>query len=156
MTPPSLVIADRATIDLGNRILDLVAHPTAHTDCDLTIFDRRTATLWAADLVFMERCPSLDGRLRGWLDVIAGLCTIPAARVVPGHGPEMAAWPAALDAEARYLGLLLTEIRAVIARGGTIEQAVATVGLSERDRWLLFDDYNGRNVTAAFAELEWE
>ncbi|TJV05777.1 MAG: MBL fold metallo-hydrolase, partial [Mesorhizobium sp.] len=27
---------------------------------------------------------------------------------------------------------------------------------SERGNWHLFDDYNERNATAAFAELEWE
>ena len=37
-----------------------------------------------------------------------------------------------------------------------IERAVATVGQSERARWALFDAYNGRNVTQAYKELEWE
>jgi hypothetical protein len=27
---------------------------------------------------------------------------------------------------------------------------------SERDAWKLFDNYHVRNVSAAFAELEWE
>ena len=35
-------------------------------------------------------------------------------------------------------------------------QAVPQIGLSERDRWALFDDYNARNATVAFSELEWE
>jgi len=37
-----------------------------------------------------------------------------------------------------------------------IEAAVKTVGRSERGKWLLFDDYHGRNVTQAFKEVEWE
>ena len=37
-----------------------------------------------------------------------------------------------------------------------IEAAVETVGLAGLERWLLFDSYHGRNVTAAFKELEWE
>ena len=31
-----------------------------------------------------------------------------------------------------------------------------TVALSERDKWTLFDDYNGHNVTRAYKELEWD
>ncbi|MET0677509.1 MAG: MBL fold metallo-hydrolase, partial [Bradyrhizobium sp.] len=27
---------------------------------------------------------------------------------------------------------------------------------SERSRWELFDDFNTRNATAAFSEIEWE
>jgi len=37
-----------------------------------------------------------------------------------------------------------------------IERAADTVAQSERDHWVLFDDYNGRNVTEAYKELEWE
>jgi hypothetical protein len=37
-----------------------------------------------------------------------------------------------------------------------MQQAVDTVGLSERDNWPLFDSFQRRNVTAAYAELEWE
>ena len=43
------------------------------------------------------------------------------------------------------------------ARAGVdIEAAVKTVGRSEREKWLLFDDYHGRNVTQSFKEVEWE
>jgi hypothetical protein len=33
---------------------------------------------------------------------------------------------------------------------------VKTAGRSEAGKWALFDDYNGRNATTAYAELEWE
>ena len=53
--------------------------------------------------------------------------------------------------------MLLTGTTAMVALVVVgIEQAVATCGLGERANWLMFDDYNGRNVTAAFKELEWE
>lgn len=61
-----------------------------------------------------------------------------------------------LDAQERYLTVLATEIRALIAGGGTIEDAIARVGQSARGAWRLFDLYHPRNVTASFAELEWE
>ena len=47
-------------------------------------------------------------------------------------------------------------MRALIAAGGTLEQAVASVGRAEAGHWRLFDFYHPRNVTAAFTELEWE
>jgi hypothetical protein len=33
---------------------------------------------------------------------------------------------------------------------------VQTIGYSEKNNWALFDDYHRKNVTTAFAELEWE
>jgi hypothetical protein len=33
---------------------------------------------------------------------------------------------------------------------------VPRIGRSEQHRWQLFDDYNPRNATVAYSELEWE
>ena len=153
---PTLLVADTEKLDLGGRVLTLQAHGAAHTDNDLSILDRRTATLWAADLLFVQRIPSLDGSLTGWLKELQTLKALPATRAVPGHGPPCVDWPQAAADEERYFATLLREVRAIIARGGDIEEAVRTVGQSERGRWALFDDYNGRNVTVAYKELEWE
>lgn len=153
---PTLTVTDRTAIDLGGRTLELVAHATAHTDNDLSVFDPATGTLWFADLLFMERIPVIDGSLLGWLAVLQTLQDWPAARVVPGHGPESAPWPAAAAAEIRYLTRLRDDVRTVIARNGTIEEAIATAAAEEQASWRLFDFYHGRNVTAAFTELEWE
>jgi quinoprotein relay system zinc metallohydrolase 2 len=153
---PGLLVDDTAELDLGGRLLRLQAHATAHTDNDLSVLDVATRTLWAGDLLFVDRVPALDGSILGWLGVLQRLRALPASQAVPGHGPASVPWPAAAAAEERYLSTLVREIRAIIAHGGDIETAVATVGQSERDRWLLFDEYNGRNVTTAFKELEWE
>lgn len=153
---PGLLVEDTTTLDLGRRRLQLHAHPTAHTDNDLSILDEAAATLWFGDLLFIDRVPSLDGSILGWLAQTKALRDSPAKRGVPGHGPPIVAWPGTAADQERYLDTLVREIRAIIARGGDIPEAVASVGRSEKDRWLLFDDYNGQNVTAAFKELEWE
>jgi hypothetical protein len=81
---------------------------------------------------------------------------VPPRRVVPGHGPSAADWPAALTPQQRYLERLRDEIRIVLRRGGTMEQAMAEVAQDEASHWALFDDFHRRNVAAAFHELEWE
>ena len=153
---PSVLVSDHMRLDVGERPLQLTAHALAHTDCDLSVLDARTGTLLPGDLLFVDRVPSLDGSLRGWLEELEKLIAMKAARAVPGHGPTSVKWPAgALDLR-RYLQTLRRETQAAIAQGIEIEKAVATVALGERARWKLFDDYNGHNVIQAYKELEWE
>jgi quinoprotein relay system zinc metallohydrolase 2 len=151
---PQREIGGEESLDLGNRVLRLQAWRVAHTDNDLTILDEATQTLFAGDLVFLRHVPVVDGSLTGWLAGLAPLARIPATRVIPGHGPP-AAWPAALDDERRYLERLAEDCRALIARGTPLAAAAATAGVSEKSRWELFEEYNARNATAAFTELEW-
>lgn len=153
---PTMTVGDRAEIELGGRKLVLTAWPTAHTDNDLTVFDPSTRTLWSGDLVFVERIPSIDGSLRGWLKVLADIRRLAPARIVAGHGNAGESWQPAVARLEHYLVTVRDETRAAIQARRTIQQAVDDVGKSEHGRWQLFDDYHRRNVTAAYAELEWE
>ena len=155
MVPPTLLVDSTLKLDLGSRTLLLRAWPVAHSDNDLTVLDEQSGTLFAGDLVFLTHIPVMDGSLRGYLSVIDELATLPAQRVVPGHG-AVSAWPEALADERRYLGTLASDVRALVAGGKPITAAANTAAASERSRWQLFDDYNARNATAAFSEIEWE
>jgi quinoprotein relay system zinc metallohydrolase 2 len=156
IVPPALTVEDRMTIDLGRRKIELRVWPTAHTDSDLTVLDPQTGTLFAGDLVFVEHTPALDGSIAGWLAVMEELAAIPAARAVPGHGLAPVPWPEALAPQRRYLEAVASDVRRLIAEGATIAEAPAQAAEAERSRWKLFDEFHARNVTAAFAELEWE
>jgi quinoprotein relay system zinc metallohydrolase 2 len=153
---PTLTVLDETTIDLGNRELVLKAWPPAHTDCDLTVLDKRTGTLFSGDLVFLKHVPVVDGSVLGFLRLADALAAIPAKQVVPGHGPVIADWPQALEAERAYLTHLVKDIRGMIKTGESLGSAAQKAGQSERPKWQLFDEYNPRNATAGFAELEWE
>ncbi|MEO8331763.1 MAG: MBL fold metallo-hydrolase, partial [Gallionella sp.] len=156
LIPPTLAIKGMQTIDLGGRSLQLTAHPTAHTNNDLTIFDTTTATLWTGDLLFIERTPSFDGDLKGWLKVIMQLRGIPAVRAIPGHGPVTKDWQSALDNENRYLSTLLEDVRAAIKQGKSMDEAIDESNQSEKDKWVLFNIINRRNVALVYPVLEWE
>lgn len=153
---PSLEVKEPVTIDLGDRKLILEAHPTAHTDNDLTILDERTGTLFMGDLLFSVHLPVVDGSIRGWRSLMSKMASRNLKGVVPGHGPATMSWPDALTAQDRYLATLVKEIRTYIEKGIPLAQAAREVGLEEKTAWALFDDFNARNVSAAYAELEWE
>jgi len=153
---PTLTVADRMTLDLGGREIDLAAWRTAHSEADLTVLDKKTGTLFAGDLLFLQHVPVVDGSLLGFLEVADQLAAIKAERVVPGHGPMVAPWPKALDEERAYLTRLTADLRAAIKKGESVKNAAATAGGEEREKWRLFENYNARNATAGFAELEWE
>jgi glyoxylase-like metal-dependent hydrolase (beta-lactamase superfamily II) len=155
MIPPTLLVDGILKLDLGGRSIVLRAWPTAHSDNDLTVLDEQTGTLFAGDLVFLGHVPVIDGSIRGWLTAIDELGAIHAQRLVPGHGP-VNDWPAALADERRYLERLASDVRALVAQGKPIAAAANTAAASERSRWELFDDYNARNATSAFSEIEWE
>jgi len=155
--PPTLLVEDTLELDLGDRALILTAHKTAHTDNDVTVYDKQTQTLFLGDLLFAKHVPALDGSISGWLALLDQLSERQdVARVVPGHGPASMDWPDALAAEKRYLTRIADDVRDFIKQGKTLAQATKKAGLSERDAWFLFEEYNARNVSAAFAELEWE
>jgi len=153
---PTLLVQDQLELDLGNRKLQLTAYPTAHTNTDVTVMDSQTATLWAGDLLFVERTPSIDGDLKSWLMVIERLQAIPAQQIVPGHGAVVKDGKTALNNEQRYLSTLLNDIRTSIKKGEVMEKAMDTAAASEKDKWVLFDIVNRRNVNNVYPALEWE
>jgi quinoprotein relay system zinc metallohydrolase 2 len=153
---PDRLVDTELTLDLGNRSLTLHAWPTSHTDCDLTVYDQKTSTLWTGDLLFIERLPALDGSLVGWIAAIDRLATQRVRLAVPGHGPPTAHWEEPLARERRYLESLLQGVRRELSAGESLQDAMLHVGGEEKSKWLLWDEVHPRNVARAYEELEWE
>jgi len=76
--------------------------------------------------------------------------------VIPGHGPVPLDWPDGLVPMQNYLGSVARDVRAAIAKGTAMGEAVRTIGEEHREDWVLFDEFHPRNVTSAYKELEWE
>jgi len=155
---PSILVKTTTNLDLGDRTLLLTAYQTAHTNTDLTVFDNKSSTLWTGDLLFVERTPSIDGDIKGWLAVINELKNNPAEFAIPGHSSILkdTNWKEQLNNEERYLWTLLNDIRTSIKNGEVMEKAMGTAAASERNYWQLFDIVNRRNVNNIYPSLEWE
>jgi quinoprotein relay system zinc metallohydrolase 2 len=152
---PDIAVSEPQSIDLGDRVLDLEPEPTAHTDNDLTIFDRSSGGWFLGDLLFLGHLPSIDGSLEGWVKVMAKARERRVAFVVPGHGPASAPWPKALEPQQRYFDRLRSDVETLLDQGADLREASEKAGLSERDAWALFDEFNARNAIASYRELEW-
>lgn len=157
MPTQTVATGDTITVDLGGRKVDIHAWTPAHTDHDVTVFDRATSTLWLADLLFVEHTPVLDSNITGFLTVMQTLRTSTDVRhYVPGHGRSNEPWPAVLDPQQRYFEVILKETRRAIRDNVPLMDAVNQIGLSEAQNWVNFETYHRRNVTTAYTELEWE
>lgn len=157
MPTQTIATGETITVDLGGRKVDIHAWTPAHTDDDVTVFDRVTSTLWLGDLLFVEHTPVLDSNITGFLAVMQTLRNNTDLRhYVPGHGRSNAPWPTVLDAQQRYFEVILKETRSAIRDNVPLMDAVNQVGLSEAQNWINFDTYHRRNVTTAYTELEWE
>lgn len=153
---PTIKVQDSITIDIGERTLTLTAYPVAHTNTDMTVLDSKSGDMWMGDLLFVERTPSIDGDIKGWIAVISQLEDSKVSRMIPGHGAIPADWKAALGDEKRYLATLLDDVRASIKKGEVMEKAMDTAAASEKGKWVLFEIVNRRNVNTIYPALEWE
>jgi quinoprotein relay system zinc metallohydrolase 2 len=153
---PDVLVERDLTLDLGGRRLDLRAWPKAHTDCDLTVYDAHTGTLWTGDLLFRGRLPALDGSLKGWLAALDDLARMKVRLAVPGHGPVTGDLAAAIIPERRYLRALQQGVRDELSRAEPPEDAIRHVAAAEKSHWLLWDAVHPGNVARAYQEIAWE
>jgi len=156
LVKPTMTVKTTLELDLGDRKLVLTAHPNAHTNTDVSVLESKTSTEFTGDLLFIERTPVLEGDIKGMISEVEAFKSKPIKQVVPGHGPATKNWLQAVENEQRYLNALLTDIRASIKKGKSMESTMNTAAAGEKDKWLLFDIANRRNVNTLYPALEWE
>ncbi|HOY69574.1 MAG TPA: quinoprotein relay system zinc metallohydrolase 2 [Methylotenera sp.] len=156
LVKPTVGVKNTLTLDLGDRKLVLTAHPVAHTNTDLSLIESKANTLFTGDLLFIERTPVVETDIKGLIAELEKFKTAEVKQVVPGHGPVTKNWLGAIGDAQRYLNALLNDIRASIKKGESMESAMSSAAASEKDKWVLFEVANRRNVNTIYPALEWE
>jgi glyoxylase-like metal-dependent hydrolase (beta-lactamase superfamily II) len=87
VTPPTRTLDDRATLDLGDRQVELRHLGYGHTDNDIVVDVPDAAVLFAGDLLENDAPPSFgDAYPIAWGATAARLHELVTGAVVPGHG----------------------------------------------------------------------
>jgi len=85
--PPEQTFEDRATIHVGDRVVELSYHGRAHTDGDIAIVVPDAEVLFAGDLLEEGAPPSFgDSYPLEWPATVEQLLPLATGAVVPGHG----------------------------------------------------------------------
>jgi quinoprotein relay system zinc metallohydrolase 2 len=77
LVKPTMTVKTTLALDLGDRTLTLTAHLNAHTNTDVSVIESKASTLFAGDLLFIERTPVLEGDIKGLIAEIEKLKSSP-------------------------------------------------------------------------------
>ncbi len=142
------------TIDLGNRIVEIKAWQSGHTDNDLSIFDKKTKTLWTEN-IFVRRTPSIRASVKGWKKNLEETNKMDINLIIPGHGPVKKK-NEALEPMLSYFNRLIDNTRKFHKNNLSLSKAIEKFPPENMESWLLYNIYHPSNITKVYTELEWE
>lgn len=154
-----LVPADgRISIDLGDRVVDVIDFGFAQTGGDLWVWEPKSKVLWTGNPIIAGK-PALpwllDGHLVATLETLQRVYAFlpDDARIVPGHGVPIR--KSDLKWHIDYLSTVRAQVQAAIDQGLSKEETVKRVAMPEYGGYVLFNwVHPGLNVPAAYADLK--
>lgn len=147
--------AQAGTVEIGGRRLRLIALQ-GHTDADLAVFDERTRTLFAGDLVFFQRAPTTpNADVAQWLAALDTLDALDFAVLVPGHGPVVRDKTAIAQTRA-YLRWLRDSLRSAARSGLDLNEVMQQPAPPEFAQLAVFGEEFQRSVVHLYPRMELE
>lgn len=154
---PDLFVHGKKVLEVdGQKILLYSVNAKAHTKDDLYVYIPSKSALFAGDLVFNGRLPSLrDGNIHGWIAALQRIKLMPNLRyIIGGHGEIIT--PKAVDFTYNYLKTLEQEVQKALDNDLDIDDAVNTVVMPAYKSWPFYDSIHRQNVEQVYRTLEWE
>ena len=150
---PDRLIDASTTVDLGDRVVDLLSFGRGAAPGNVAVFDRRSGVLFAGGLVSLGRIPRLrDGDLPQWLAALARIDELHARVLVPGHGPI--GDPSQAQQTRDYLIALDDRVHALLAQGMGLAATLDAAGLPAFEAWALYPAWHRENVQELYLRLE--
>ncbi len=140
-------------VDLGGRSVEVLDFGPASTPGNVAVLDRENGLLFAGGLVVVGRVPvARDADVAAWIAALDRIATLPATRIVPGHGPVVAV--EAVAVLRAYLVALDAEVRRRYASGADLSATLDEAALPEYANWVGYPEVHRQNVLHLYRALE--
>jgi glyoxylase-like metal-dependent hydrolase (beta-lactamase superfamily II) len=148
---PDLTYADRMSINLGGKRVELISRPTAHAeDNTLVRFVDGTNVLFASDWITVHRLPFGPIGVEE-IDMVKAVEAMDFEYFVCSHGKL--GKKADVTLNLRYREALRDAVAKAIAAGQTLEQAQASVLMTDYKDWEFYDVQRPQNVAGTYRAL---
>ena len=154
---PSELLQDKRSIKLGDTVIEILYFGPAHTAGDMVVWLPQQKVLFAGDIVFTQRMLGVIpvGNSVGWVKAFDQAMTLQPRLIVPGHGQPTDIKKATRDTK-DYLAYLRSEVKKILDKNGSLQDAVEKIDQSKFKYLLNFDLLAKRNVNQVYTEMELE
>lgn len=154
---PGETVEGQRTLRLGKTKIELLYFGAAHTAGDLVVWLPAQKILFAGDIVFTQRMLGVLplGNSGGWVKAFDQAMALKPRTIVPGHGEPTDIKTATRDTR-DYLVTLRNSAQAVLAKNGSLQDAVAKTDQSKFTYLVNYELLAKRNMNQVFTEMERE
>jgi glyoxylase-like metal-dependent hydrolase (beta-lactamase superfamily II) len=153
--PNDFVDANRTLEIDGKKVYIKSVNKKAHSKSDLFIYIPEYSTVFAGDLVFNERIPSVrDGNIKNWIEVLDEIKSMKAKYVIGGHGNVVNKH--SIDATYTYLTELQERVSLAIEDGADITDTLDIVKMKDFKNFKMYEALHRANVETVYRMMEWE
>ena len=152
---PTIFVQDEKILNFdGIEVHIKSVNSKAHTNSDLLVYIPAFSTLFAGDLIFNDRLPSIrDGNVVNWLEALDKIRAMKMKYVIGGHGELVDA--NSLDMTYSYLSELNTKVLKLLEDGEEIGDVVNMVVMPKYKNVNFYKDIHRQNIEIAYRMLEW-
>ena len=152
--PPDIYYADKASITLGGKTVELHYTGRNHTDDTTVLLFPDERTIHSVDFLTPKRPPAYDlygGFFPDWLESLQRVEQLDFDIISPGH--ELPGTKADAIEQRRYMEELIAAVTAGISAGLTEEELVDTVLMEDYDHLIEFEAHRAGNVIGVYQTL---
>ncbi len=134
LRPPTRLVDERLTLDVGGIEVRLIHVGPAHTAGDLIVHLPAERVVFAGDVIFRLCTPiGWEGTFERWIAALDQIMALAPAVIVPGHGP-LCGIEGAREMQA-YLRYVRAESERCYAQGLSVEEAARRIDLGPYAAW---------------------
>ena len=153
---PEVVFADRLTLELGGKEVELIYVGRGHSDNTLVMHFPEERAVFAVDFISIDRLPYMnltDSYFPDWIDAIKRVEQIDFDILIPGHGPI--GTKADATEHRQYLEALYGAVLQATRDGQTLEEMQQSIRLDDFSHFERYEDWLALNNEGVHRQVYW-